>query len=176
MIVSDNLNVFLWDSLPETSSQQGSTGSSQGANIGFFGPDPTAGWDHSTSNSIQLKDFRTVDESGENIARHSYYLSEVQGHPYGKIEDLKSNDLFSIPPEQLYDLPDTAISNLRIPSQAKWRTPRTFNNTIDVIINVAMRVAYIAKTFGAPSDMKSFTVFRTVVIPVNFSHFPLKKI
>lgn len=121
---------------PETANGTASTSStvsfsfSESANVGFFGPTPTAGVGVSVGSSVShsfsrnLTDFRVANNSDNRIVAHDYVMSSSSGGAYDKSVDLVPVDLDLITAMKgikLYNPPPLALHNLNIISQAAWQ-------------------------------------------------------
>jgi hypothetical protein len=121
---------------PETANGTASTSStvsfsfSESANVGFFGPTPTAGAGVSVGSSVShsfsrnLTDFRVANNSDNRIVSHDYVMSSSSGGAYDKAVDLVPIDLdfvSSMKGIKLYNPPPLALNNLNLISQAAWQ-------------------------------------------------------
>ena len=133
-----------------------STGLSFNESLGTFGPVPVTnlgvGLSIGSSFSRTLSDIAIVNRSSNTCVSHKYRLAASKGASYSKPQDLvdmsASGQIQGTP---LFEIPDIAISNMPIITQAIFHGPQT-NKDLEVRFIVRTRLRKIEKTF------KVFTV------------------
>ena len=143
---------------PDTTSETGSVSSSVSLNFsgGFFGDQATgtAGLAISNSFSASLSDFSIINRSTDSAVLHEMYLSMTrEGHPYRNPKDLvdmTAGGQFT--GCLLFHLPDRAVSNLPLASQALFWAQNQLDQDRTLRITITQRLRKVEKTF------KLFTV------------------
>jgi hypothetical protein len=132
----------------ETGSHTVSSSISVSFNEGAFGKTPTAGAGvgFSISNSFteNLSDFRIINKSTSSKVSHGLALTMLKGgHRYRWLADLVSDEVSGA----LLELPDRAISNLSLVSQALFHAPPQVNGTEKFVVSLTHHLAWLEKTF-----------------------------
>ncbi len=129
-----------------------STSISFNESLGTFGPTPTvnvgAGITMGSSFSRNLADFKVVNISDNSAVHHNYILASSKGAPYDKPDDLldfsASGQLSGTP---LFELPDIAVANLPIISQAVFVADGGVGNTFNLAVTINHQLRKVEKTF-----------------------------
>jgi hypothetical protein len=128
-----------------SSSTTSSTGLSFDEGAGMFGPTPTMnvgvglsiGWSFSRS----LSDIAIVNKSTLNCVSHKYRLASSRGGSYSSPVDLLDRSPAGVVQgTPLFEIPDIAISNMPIITQAILQGPQT-NKDLDALFIVRGRLS-----------------------------------
>lgn len=172
----------LFRDAPSTTMGQASTSSSTSFNVneslGNFGPVPVGniggGFSVGWSFSRNLTDFAIVNKSSPQKAFHKYRLTASKGAPYERPNDLVDVTVagqFQGTP--LYDLPDIAIANLPLISQAVFVGPEDAGD-VDLQILIRLGLCQVEKTFQLfRVEIQNWTIQRSFAHSV---HVPVSQI
>ncbi len=135
-------------------SEATSSTTSIGVNVsaGTFGPTPTTniggGVTIGSSFSRNLSDFRVVNNSSNTTLSHTYKLASSTGAPYSVPKDLLDMSVGGqLTGVSLFTLPDIAISNLNLASQAIFLGPISPGSDPAMTISIEHRLVEVEKTF-----------------------------
>jgi hypothetical protein len=165
-----------------SSSTTSSTGLSFDEGLGTFGPTPTMnvgvglniGWSFTRS----LSDIAIVNRSTLTCVSHKYRLASSRGGSYSSPQDLLDRSPAGVAQGvPLFEIPDIAISNMPIITQAILSGPQT-NRELDVQFIVRGRLRKIEKTFQVftvQGESAEGTVIEAFKITVPLSRFARAK-
>lgn len=132
--------------------------------LGTFGDVPTTGasggitiGDSYTEN---LTDFRVINTSDDATAAHTYRMAATKdGSRYDKPEDLVDDSTKGqLEGTPLFGVPEIAIANLPIISQAVYFTRDTKAPDVTLAISITAKLVYVEKTFEVfVTDIKTRT-------------------
>ncbi len=146
---------------PTTTSDAKSVTSSVGLSIsgsvGAFGKTPTAnvsaGLSINNSFTEQLEDFKINNISTNAEMKHEYYMASSSGAPYSEPLDLVNNTVTGqLKGDPLYEVPDLAICNFPLASQAIFMTTGSEELTDKVVFEIYITAVlrYIHKYHDNP--------------------------
>lgn len=159
---SDDGVIRLVDDAPETTPQSGSASVSSSIGLslsaGAFGDTPTGdlSLSYSISNTFteSLSDFEFLNESSSTDLKHEMRLAMLKGsHPYSKPDDLPEDSLVGL--YKMWGIPQRAIGNIAVPSQALFHAPPSVLDTKILNISIAQRLVWAEKTFTLMGDGKN---------------------